>query len=97
MEEKSGDVKDDDSEFKKVQCPVCDKSHDFDNCRMFKDQILDEKSKILRKKSFAMEVIHQYHKITMLNHISREECARSVSSLIQEVYMDIYQRKGNPR
>ena len=50
MEEKSGNAKDGDSEFKKVECPVCDESHDLDNCSMFKDQTLEEKSKTLYKK-----------------------------------------------
>ena len=53
VEEKGGDAKDGDSEFKKVQCPVCDESHDLDKCRMFKDQILDERSKILWKKKLC--------------------------------------------
>ena len=50
MEEKCGDAKDGDSEFKKIQCPVCDESHDLDNCNMFKDQTLEKRNKILWKK-----------------------------------------------
>ena len=49
-EEKSGDSKDGDSEFKKVPCPVCDESHPLDNCSIVKDQTPEERSKILWKK-----------------------------------------------
>ena len=54
MEEKCGDAKDGDSEFKKIQCPVCDESHDLDNCNMFKDQTLEKRSKILWKKKVVL-------------------------------------------
>ena len=53
VEEKCGDAKDGDSEFKKVQCSVCDESHDLDNCNMFKNQTLKERSKILWKKKLC--------------------------------------------
>ena len=53
MKEKCGNAKDGNSEFKKVQCPVCDESHDLDNCCMLKDQTLDERSKILWKKKLS--------------------------------------------
>ena len=75
VEEKRGDVKYGDREFKKVQCPVCDESHDLDNCSMIKDELLEERSKILWKKSCAVDDIHQYHKITMQKHVNREEHA----------------------
>ena len=54
MEEKCGDAKDGDSEFKKIQCPVCDESHDLDNCNMFKDQTLEKRNKILWKKKVVL-------------------------------------------
>ena len=47
VEEKRGDVKYADRKFKKVQCPVCDESHDLDNCNMIKDGLLEERKKIL--------------------------------------------------
>ena len=50
VEKKCGDAKDGESEFKKVQYPVCDESHDLDNCSMFKNQTLKERNKILWKK-----------------------------------------------
>ena len=53
VEEKGHDEKDGDSEFKKVQCPVCYESHDLDNCSMFKDQTPEERSKILWKKKLC--------------------------------------------
>ena len=53
MEEKCGDAKDGDGEFKKGQCPVCDENHDLGNCSMFKDQTLEERSKMLRKKKLC--------------------------------------------
>ena len=53
VEEKSGDAKDGDSEFKKVQCPVCDESCGLENCSIFKDQTLEERSKILWKKKLC--------------------------------------------
>ena len=53
MEEKCGDAKDGGSEFKKIQCPVSDESHDLDNCNMFKDQTLEKRSKILWKKKLC--------------------------------------------
>ena len=52
-EEKGGDAKDGDSEFKKVQYPVCDENHDLDNCSLFKDQTLEERSKVLGKKKLC--------------------------------------------
>ena len=54
MEEKCGDAKDGDSEFKKIQCPVCDESHDLDNCNMFKDQTLEKRNKVLWKKKVVL-------------------------------------------
>ena len=54
MEEKCGDAKDGDSEFKKIQCPVCDESHDLENCNMFKDQTLEKRNKILWKKKVVL-------------------------------------------
>ena len=42
---------------------------------MIKDELLEERSKILWKKSCAVDDIHQYHKITMQKHVNREEHA----------------------
>ena len=53
MEEKGDDAKDDDNKFKKVQCRVCNKIHDLYNCSLFKDQTLEERSKILWKKKLC--------------------------------------------
>ena len=49
-EKEKDDAKDGGSEFKKVQCPVCDENHVLDNCSMFKDQTLEERSKTIWKK-----------------------------------------------
>ena len=53
VEKKRGDAKDGDRELKKVQCPVCDESQDRNDCSMFKDQTLEERSKILWKKKLC--------------------------------------------
>ena len=50
LEEKCADAKDGASEFKKLQRPICDESHDLDNCSMFNDQTPEERSKIVWKK-----------------------------------------------
>ena len=97
VEEKSGDAKDGDSEFKKVQFQFVMKAMILTSAECSRIKYLTREVKYYGKKSYAMEVIHQYHKVTMKNHINREERARSVSSLIQQVYMDIYQRKSNLR
>ena len=44
-------------------------------------------SEVIILESCAMDVIHQYRKITMQKHVNREERSRSVSSLIQQVYI----------
>ena len=53
VEEEGSDAKDGDSEFKKVQCPVCDETHDLDNCSLFEDQTIEERSKLLWKKKLC--------------------------------------------
>ena len=58
---------------------------------------LRREAKYYGRKSCAMDNIHQYHKITMQKHINFEEHARSVSSLIQQFYKNIYQRRSNLR
>ena len=55
MGEKQGDTKDGDSEFSKVQCPVCNERIKY----------LRKEAKHYGRKSCAMDVIHQHHKITM--------------------------------
>ena len=97
MEEKCGDAKDGDSEFKKVQCPVCDESCGLEIAVYSRIKHLRREAKYYGRKSCAMDVIHQYHKITMQKHVNREEHARSVSSFVQQVYKDICQRRSDQK
>ena len=72
VEEKSGDAKDGDSEFKKVQFQFVMKAMILTSAECSRIKYLTREVKYYGKKSCAMEVIHQYHKITMKNHINRE-------------------------
>ena len=39
-------------------CPVCEGRHDLDNCRLFNDLTLEEQSKTLRRRNYAMVATH---------------------------------------
>ena len=47
-------------DIKEVKCPFCQEKHDLDNWKQFNYMSVDERSKMLRRKNYAMVATYQY-------------------------------------
>ena len=64
--------------IKEMKCPVCEEKHDLDNCKQFSSMSVDERSKMLRKKDYAMVATFQCQQSILPRLARKGESAKFV-------------------